>query len=265
MKSPTLVRLAVLGAVVTGIAAGAVTGLLLITRSTPAQSAVNILQKSEAAQTQVLAALGPNTTLHSVSINHREQTAALRDAPSWGHPDDTISEVFATFDANGKVSNFSSVVKGTDGHVYQHMDLVEGEWVTTDVASGQTISRCMQQVPCPPLPNYPPGLGPVRSVDDMRAFVSRGTQQIAESLGPSARATTASLDGVAVFVVESYSTITPGDTATYASGRTYIRQSDYWPLRSEQLAPDGHVTSYSMQTVLEVLPGIATDTSAPTP
>ncbi len=114
--------------------------------------------------------------------------------------------------------------------------------VTTDVASGQTHTY----------PDY------AATADSLRAIQSRVITTLLARVTPSIMTKTATLNGVAVFIIE-----TPdGHSGT---NRNYIGQSDYWPLRSEQLAPDGHVTSYSMQTVLEVLPGIVTDTSSPTP
>ncbi|MDE3096030.1 MAG: hypothetical protein KGK07_08515 [Chloroflexota bacterium] len=232
MKSPTFVRLAVLAAVLLGVAAGAVTGLLFITRSTTAQSAVSVLQEARAAQTAALAALGSNTTLHVMGVEYRSP------APL-NLPGTTISESFWTFDAAGKLSAYSSVTKGTDGHVYQHAELVGGAMVHTDVASGQTSTT--------------PGWG-AYTFDGLRARYNQVVTDLLARVGSSATAQTTTFNGVAAYAIEM-----PGGGGR--TNRSYISQNDHSILGSETLAPDGHVTAYTRTAVMEVLsngPAIAT-------
>ena len=235
MKSSTLIRLAVLVAIIVGLATGAVTGLLFVTRTATTESAATVLQKSGLAQTQALAALGPNMTLHATGIAHREQRPDQRNTSAFALPDDTTMEAFTSFGATGKVSAYSSTIKGTDGHVYQHSDLVGNDLIITDVASGQSHAAY----------NW----GDL-TADDMRTRISQATTAAVAAIGPSATAKTATVDGIAAFVIE-----TP-------TNRTYIDRNDYNLVRSEQLAPDGHVTEYTMPLTVEVLPGTVT---APTP
>jgi hypothetical protein len=201
---------------------------------TSSQSAVSVLQKTQAAQSTALAALGPNTTLHGTDVEYREQ-----NDPVGGLPDTTIGESFWTFDAKGKLSAYSSTIKGTDGTLHQHSELVGGAMAHTDVKSGQTHT-------------YP---GYTATADSLRAVQSRVITAMLDRVTPSVMTKTATVNGVAVLVID-----TPDGNG--GTNRDYIGQSDYWPVRSEELAPDGHVTAYTLQTVLEVLPGIVT---APTP
>jgi hypothetical protein len=225
MKSPILVRLAVLVVVMVGVAAGAVTGLLFVTRSKTAQSAVIVLQKAQAVQSETLAVLGPNTTLHGIGTDYREQPDA------GGLPNTTVSESFWTFDAAGKLSAYSNAVRGTDGHVYHHIDMVGGVNVYTDVKSGRTTAE--------------PGFD-AATADSLRAVQSRVITALLARVTPSVMTKAATVNGAAVFIID-----TPDGHG--GTNRDYIRQSDYWPVRSEELAPDGHITSYTTQTVLEVL------------
>jgi hypothetical protein len=200
---------------------------------TSSQPAVSVLQKSQAAQSAALAALGPNTTLHATGVEYREQIDA------GGLPFTTIGESFWTFDATGMLSAYSSTTKGTDGTLYQHSELVDGAMVHTDVKSGQTYT----------VPGY------TATADSLRAVQIRVITAMLDRVTPSVMTKTATVNGVAVFVI---------DTADGHGGtnRDYIGQSDYWPVRSEELAPDGHVTAYTLQTVLEVLPGAVTAATA---
>jgi hypothetical protein len=150
----------------------------------------------------------------------------VRNADSFALPDDTKGDTWMTFGADAKVSAFSSVVEGLDGHVYQHSDLVNGHLIITDVASGQTR----------PAGDY----GGV-TADDIRRRLSEATAKVIAAIGPLAAAKTAMINGTPAFVVEK------------ASNRTYVDETHYQLLRSEQLASDGHVTGYSMPTIEEVL------------
>jgi len=205
-----------------------VAGLLLVTRgTTTTESAATILQKSSAAQMQALAALGPDTTVHGVGFQHTEQTDAVRNGSQWALPDDTIQEGFTSFDATGKLVVFSSVTRGTDGHVYQHSELVGHDLVLTDVASGKT-SR---------VPNWDS-----ITIDQVRTRENQTLAALLAAVGPSTTAKVAVVDSTAAYVVQT------------ATSRTYIDQNDYHVLRSEELAPDGHVRQYTVTTTFEVLP-----------
>ncbi len=237
MRTHTTVRLTFLVAVGVGVAAGIVSGLLLVTRgTTTTESAATILQKSSVSQMQALASLGPNTTLHSINTRYREG-ASTDGATVFVVPNDTIDEVFISFDATGKISAYSGAKRGTDGHVYQRTELVGDNLVTTDVASGSTLPT-LQRVT-------------TITADAWRADREKNLQRIALLLTPADLAR----DGGVVNSVPAYVIAMPAN-------RFYIGKSDYRLLRSEQLAPDGHVTEYTVQTVQEVLPGIVT---APTP
>jgi hypothetical protein len=174
----------------------------------------------------VLAGLGPNTTYHTTSLSHVDQTDAVRNTDSFALPDDTKGESWMTFGADAKVSAFSSVVEGLDGHVYQRSDLVKGHLIITDVATGQT---------------QPAGDYDGVTVDDIRRRVSEATEKVIATIGPLAAAKKTTINGTPAYVIET------------ASNRTYVDQTHYQLLRSEQLASDGHVTGYSMPTVEEVL------------
>jgi hypothetical protein len=200
--------------------------------STSSQSAVSVLQKTQAAQSTALAALGPNTTLHATGVEYREQIDA------GGLPYTTIGESFWTFDGTGTLSAYSSTTKGTDGTLYQHSELVDGAMVHTDVKSGQTYT----------VPDK-------TTADSLRAVQSRVIKAMLDRVTPSDMTKTATINGVAVFVID-----TPDGHG--GTNRDYIGQSDYWPVRSEELAPDGHVTAYTLQTVLEVMPGAVTAATA---
>lgn len=232
----TLVRPLLLVAIIVGIAVGAVEGLLLVTRGTSTtESATAILRKSEAAQAQLLAPLGPNTTFHVVTVKHQERTIA--DASGFAAPNDDTTDAFMTFDSSGMLNTLWQVSRGPDGEVFSRGDWADGMLVFTNTKTGKVTARV----------SY--GRFPATALSERLSQTM--TKAIEASASTNAR--TAAVGGIPAYVIE-----TP-------TNRTYINKSDYRVLKSEQLAPDGHVTEYTMQTVQEVLPGIATDTSVPAP
>ena len=119
-------------------------------------------------------------------------------------------EAFTSFGATGKVSAYSSTIKGTDGQCVSNTAIWCGnDLIITDVASGQSHAAY----------NW----GDL-TADDMRTRISQATTAAVAAIGPSATAKTATVDGIAAFVIE-----TP-------TNRTYIDRNDYNLVRSEQLS-----------------------------
>ena len=231
MKSHT--RLAVLAVFIVAIGAGGILGLLLVTRgTTTTESATTILRKSEAAQAQLLAPLGPNTTYHVVTVKHQEHT--ITDTSGFTAPNDSTTDAFMTFDSAGMLNTFWQVSRGPDGQVFNRGDWSDGILVFTNTKTGKIGPRI----------SY--GRFPATAITERLSQVTTKVIQ-ASSAASAAKGMVA---GIPAYIIE-----TPGN-------RTYIGRSDYRVLKSEQLAPDGHVTEYTMQTVQEVSPGIAT--GAPT-
>jgi hypothetical protein len=234
MRSHTFVRPVILVSIIVGVAIGAVAGLLLVTRGTSSSaSAAAILQKSGVAQTQALAALGPNTTYHTVTMQHLEHTVA--DPSGFAAPNDTTTDLVMTFDSAGLLDTFTQVSRGTDGQVVSRGEWANGVLVFTNAKTGEKE-------------RFPYGRFPATAIRDR---LSEATTAAVEALGPSATAKTAAIDGVGAFVIETN------------GNRTYIDRNDYNLLRSEQLAPDGHVTEYTVPVTVEVLPGAVTPKEAP--
>jgi hypothetical protein len=191
------------------------------------ESAIAVLQKSGAARSQVLAALGPNTDYHTTATRHKEQPVLGADVP-FALPEDTVAETHITFDDMGRVNTYSVVIRGTDGRVYQHTDMVGGRLVVTDIATGQTDVLA--------------DWGNVNA-NGVRASLSQATTDAIAATGPSAKAGSATVNGRDAFVVET----------TNRTNRTYYDKIDYHLLKSEQIAPDGRVTEYLLPTLEEIL------------
>ncbi len=220
-----------LGIILATLVVGIVVGIAWSRRgAATTESATGIVQKAKIEQAKVLAALGPNTTLHSVSTSFQE--GASKSTTAFAVPDITISEGSITFDSSGHISAYSGVKRGEDGHVYQRTELVGGNLVTTDLASGETVTS---------LNNVS-----AMTADTWRTKIEMGLQRVASLLTPSDKVQVGQmLDGNPVFLIQT------------TTSRSYIDKMSFLPLREEQLAPDGHVVSYSMPTVFEVLPASA--------
>lgn len=171
-----------------------------------------------------------------VTVSHREHT--VTEMSGYTAPNDTTTDLFMTFDDTGMLNTYWQVSRGPDGQIIERGDWgADGKLVFTNTVTREVVlTTGFSRFPA-------------------TAITERLNQTMTKAIEASASASarTVGVAGIPAYVIE-----TPAN-------RTYIGKSDYRVLKSEQLAPDGHVTEYTMQTVQEVLPGIATDTSAPTP
>lgn len=212
---------------VVGLAIGIVGGLLVVTRGTSStESATDVLRKSEARQARLLDTLGPNMTYHTITSQHRDQRPDQANTDEFATPDDTVTELFMTFGKDGMLETFTQVSRGPDGVVFQRGELgADNVFSFTDEKTGATF-------PAFTYPRFP--------ASALAERLAEATTKAIEATAPSAQAESATVDGVAAFVIET------------ASNRTYVSKDDYRALRSEQLT-NGVVTEYTVYEVQEVL------------
>jgi hypothetical protein len=229
-----------LGALSAGVIIGIVSGLLLVMRgTTTTESATEILQKAGVTQLQAVAALGPNMTYHVVTVQHRDQP--VTEMSGFTAPKDSTTDLFMTFDSTGMLSTFWQVSRGADGQIFERGDWIAGTFVFTNTRTGEIGQR------------VPYGRFPATAIGQR---LSQATLNAVAALGAAATVKTATVGTAAAFVIET------------ADNRTYIDKGDYRALKSEQLAPDGHVTEYIMPITVEVLPtlnALQLDMDAATP
>lgn len=200
-------------------------------------SAQEVVGRAQAAQTQLLAGLGPDTTFHVVQVDY--QADAPYAAEPFGSPQRSRSEFWSYYGPDGKLAALVTETRNADtGTLLQTGQWAGGIITWTDLASGKTMTAPLES-----------------AVDDTTSQVLGTVQSDSWNLvAGQQQARSAAVGDVDAYVVD----------LTWAGGvqRTYFAKTDYRTLKWERLSGDTVIESRETP-VFEVVPGNVTPSGAP--
>jgi len=208
---------------------GAAVFAALRTRGTDSVSASDVAARAEAARVKLGAALGPDSTLHTVEVSFSESRPS---SGPWVLPVNTRTESFVYFGAGGNLAALHTETTDADsGALVQTVELRQGQLVYTDIATGETTSHAFNA-----------------TAEELRDRLMGAVDQVAQVVSPEASARRTNIAGKQAFVVER-----SGGRGT--TRRSYYSASDYVTLRWEVFDAGGKLIESKDRPVFEILPG----------
>lgn len=193
--------------------------------------ASGVLERAAQAQTELLASVRPNSTLHVVFTEYDPSKANLAPGPGV-NPVNTQKEWWAYFDESGNIGGFRAETTDMDTAVLiRVVEWADGELVTSYSTQGETGS-----IPF------------TWSIDALRQQIINGTNISLNSVVAEADqpARAGELNGRAAYVIE--------EAKPYGTQRVFIDANDYRPVKVE-IVERGTVANSTAMPVYEFLEG----------
>jgi len=193
-------------------------------------SARTVADRARAVQSELVANLGPDTTLHAVGATYKP--GKIPPGP-FVLPERVRGEWWLYFDATGAPAGYrSEAYDAATGEMVQTGALVDGKFVITDTLSGQSRIFAFDT-----------------NAADIVQQLAQAQIEVATLVAPDADAASGRVGGTETYVLD----IAAGNGIR----RSYIDKATYREVKWEILDSGGNVIESKETPVLEVLPGRA--------